>query len=243
MLPTTKALALEKPLLELFGKIEAIYRKPEMFNPSHAKGTVRIATTDYFEQVVWVHLLGDLTREAPGLRFVTVMTGSELPVEAMRDGSLQLAIAGFFGELPNGFMRQSLYSDHFVTVVRQDHPYAKRELSLEKYLEFSHLLVSPRGDGIGAVEAELQRKKKQRHIAASVSSFLTSGPVVANSDLALTAPSKLVDRFVSHLPLRTYQPPISLPKINIVQVWHERYHQDPMLVWLRKAIYEACQRI
>lgn len=240
MLPTAKALALEKPLVELLERINAFYKAPKVFDPRTAEGLIRIATTDYFEQVVWVDLVGGLNRQAPGLKFVTLMTGSELPIDAMRDGNVHLAIAGFFGELPNGFMRQSLFSDHFLSVLRKNHPAAKHPLTLEEFLKLSHLVVSPRGDHAGAVDAELQKKGKQRHVAASVCSFLSSGPLVAQSDFILTAPAKLVEKFSAYLPLKTMAPPVSLPKINVVQVWHERFHHDPMLAWVRKMIFEAC---
>ena len=243
MLPTAKALKLEKPLFELLEKIESFYRAPEVFDPAKAKGLVRIATTDYFEQVVWVELVGALNRKAPGLRFVTTLTGSDLPTESMRDGTTHIAIAGFFGDMPNGFMRQALFTDNFLSVIRKDHPYSKREIDLADFLKLSHLVVSPGGDSFGAVDVELQKKNKQRHVAASVSSFLSSGPLVANSDLILTAPGRLVDLFTKYLPLRAFKPPLLLPKINVVQVWHERFHSDPMLSWLRKTIYDACQRI
>ena len=241
MLPTAKALALEKPLIDLLERINAFYKAPKLFDPRTAQGSIRIATTDYFEQVIWVDLVGVLNREAPGLRFITLMTGSELPTDAMREGTVHLAIAGFFGELPNGFMRQALFSDHFLSVLRKNHPSAKQALTLEEFLKLSHLVVSPNGTHSGAVDVELQKKGKQRHVAASVCSFLSSGPLVAQSDFVLTAPAKLVERFTTYLPLKAMPPPISLPKINVVQVWHERFHNDAMLAWVRKMIFEACR--
>jgi DNA-binding transcriptional LysR family regulator len=241
MLPTAKALTLERPLMEVLERVEALYKKPCVFDPATAKGIIRIATTDYFEQAIWIDLLGHLSRKAPGLKFVTLMTGSEIPVDAMRDGTIHLAIAGFFGDLPNGFMRQALFADHFMSLVRKNHPVVKTALNLDSFLKLSHLVVSPRGDLTGAVDAELLKKGKHRHVAASVCSFLSSGPLVAQSDLILTAPAKLAEKFASYLPLKIFQPPIQLPKINVVQVWHERFHHDPMLSWFRKTIFDACK--
>lgn len=127
-------------------------KKPPVFDPSHAQGIVRIATTDYFEQVVWVDLAGALSRKAPGLTFVTLMTGSQIPVQEMRDGTIQLAIAGYFGDLPPGFMRQSIFSDKFLSVMRSGIQGAVDSLTLDTYLKLGHLIVSPRGDLDGAVD-------------------------------------------------------------------------------------------
>jgi DNA-binding transcriptional LysR family regulator len=243
MLPTPKAVALEPSLREVLEKVDRLYEKPPVFDPAKAKGIVRIATTDYFEQVIWVELAGALSRKAPGLTFVTLMTGSQIPVQEMRDGTVQLAIAGFFGDLPPGFMRQAIFSDKFFSVVRADHPGVKGDMTLEAYLDLGHLIVSPRGALEGAVDAALKKKSKRRRVVASVCSFLSSGPLVSTSDLVLTAPAKLVEKFASYLPLSIHEPPLALPKINVVQVWHERFHHDPMLAWLRNAIADACKSL
>lgn len=237
MLPTAKAASLEQPLLEALTRLEALYEGPKAFSPASATGVVRIATTDYFEQVVWVDLVGKLASEAPGLTFVTLMTGAQLQEGALRSGEVQLAIAGFFGELPSGFMRQTILTDKFVTVVRKGHPkIKKKKLTLETFCNLGHVIVSPQGDLEGAVDVSLRKAGYRRHVAASVCSFLSSGPLIASSDLILTAPARLVERFVTSLPLETFEPPIELPPINVVQIWHERFQADPMHIWLRAAI-------
>jgi DNA-binding transcriptional LysR family regulator len=241
MLPTPKALSLEKPLHEALKSITALYSSPKTFDPVTATGTVRIATTDYFEQVIWTHLLGQLQRQAPQVKFSTILTGGELPSDGLTTGHFQLAIAGYFGDLPTGFMKQALFSDYFTCVTRKNHPVIKNSLSLESYLKAKHLLVSPRGDLTGSIDTQLQKLGKSRHIAASVSSFLSSGPVIVNSDYILTAPNRLVQHFSQYLPIKIYKSPLEFPKINVIQVWHERFHQDPLHMWLRKIIFDACQ--
>lgn len=73
----------------------------------------------------------------------------------------------------------------------------------------------------------------ERHIAASVSSFLSSGTVVANSDLLLTAPERPLKTFARDLPINVFDTPLDMNPINVVQVWHERYQNDPLHMWLR----------
>lgn len=243
VLPTAKALALETPIREALERLNRLYETPQAFDPKTAKGVIRIATTDYFEQVVWSGLAGALNKRAPGVTMITMMTGSQVHVQPMRDGEVQLAVAGFFNDLPAGFMKQSIFSDSFVCAMRASPANKEKEMTLERFLSLSHLIVSPSGELDGAVDVALRKKGKKRHIAASVCSFLSSGPLVANSDLVLTAPSRLISKFNKYLSLRTFAPPLALPKINIVQVWHERYNRDPMLQWFRHAIAEACGKL
>ena len=243
VLPTARALSLEASIRDTLERLNRLYESPRMFDPKTAKGVIRIATTDYFEQVVWAELAGALHKQAPGITMITLMTGSQIPVQAMRDGEVQLAVAGFFGDLPAGFMKQSIFSDTFVCAMKSANSRKEKDMSLERFLSLSHLIVSPRGELDGAVDLALRKKGKERHIAASVCSFLSSGLLVANSDLVLTAPARLIAKFSGYLPLVTFAPPLLLPKINIVQVWHERYNRDPMLQWFRHAVAGACAKL
>lgn len=237
VLPTPKALALERPLKEALERIETLYAPAATFSPANASGVVRVATTDYLEQIIWIDLVGKLTRVAPKLTLVTQVTGSDLPVAALRSGDVQVAIAGYFSDLPAGLMRRTLLTDHFVSIVRQDHPLVGKKLTLETYLQLGHLIVSPRGNLGGAVDVALRTLGRERHVAASVSTFLSSGILVASSDLVLTTPARLVERFQrQNLPIVVFEPPIKLPPINVVQVWHERFQDDPMHAWLRSTI-------
>lgn len=243
MLPTPFAQALEPELRSTLEKLDSLYQRPEAFRPEAATGVVRIATTDYFEQVVWTELIGKLSAAAPNLTFVTQLVGGELPYEAMRSGSINLAIAGYFTDVPAAMKMQKLFEDTFTVVARHQHPLVKKRLTLEQYLECGHVLISPRGDLSGAVDRALQKQRKHRHIAASVAGFLSSGSVVANSDLLLTAPSLLAAQFARSLPVQAFAPPLDLPIIKVVQVWHERFHQDPLLTWVRQMIADHCGRI
>lgn len=239
VLPTPKALSLEKPLREALERIESLYLRPTAFRPSEATGIVRLATTDYFEQVVWVGLAGRLCREAPRMTFVTQMTGSDLPTEELRSGNTQLAIAGFFNELPGGLVRKTLMTDRFQCVVRKGHPLAAKKLTMETFLKLGHLIVSPRGDLEGVVDRALRAKGEKRHVAASVFNFMSGAELVAASDLVMTTPSRFVGKIASRLDLIVHEPPLAMPPLKLVQVWHERFHNDPLHEWLRGEIAAA----
>ena len=59
---------------------------------------------------------------------------------------------------------------------------------------------------------------------------LGSGP----SRVALGA----FQRFVRDHGLVIHEPPLKLPPVKVVQIWHERFDRDPLNVWLRSAIHD-----
>lgn len=167
-------------------------------------------------------------------------TGGDLPKAELYDGSVDLAIAGFFGEPPDGFYRQRLFDESFTCVVRADHPVVKRRLTLAQYTRLSHVLISPAGDLHGVVDELLASRGRRRHVAVGASSFLSPAWIVARSDLILTAPRRLARAYQGGLPLRLIAPPIDIPGFTVVQVWHERQNADPAHRWLRQLVARTC---
>jgi hypothetical protein len=70
----------------------------------------------------------------------------------------------------------------------------------------------------------------------TVPHFLVAPFVVAGSDLALTAPARLLTSFVKLLGLRRLELPIKLAGYTLTQVWAARARDDAGLRWLRHVI-------
>jgi hypothetical protein len=69
-----------------------------------------------------------------------------------------------------------------------------------------------------------------------VQHFLVAPFVVANSDLALAAPARLLDPFVKSLRLRPLTLPLELAGYDLNQVWSARLREDAGHRWLRGTI-------
>jgi DNA-binding transcriptional LysR family regulator len=66
--------------------------------------------------------------------------------------------------------------------------------------------------------------------------FLVAPFVVANSDLLLTAPSRLLSPFVKPLNLRRLEIPVKVPGYKLSQVWAARTRDDDGHRWLRSMV-------
>lgn len=240
LVPTRRALELKDPVNAFLKEVEAIFSTPEKFDPAKSKLTFRIATTDYFEQVVLARLLAKLEKEAPHCTLILRPTLGALPKEELEEGTLDLAIAGFFGNLPDNFYRQTLFQDDFVCVARKNHPLIKAPLTLKKYASAKHLLISPQGDMKAKSKAILEKNGFTQHFLAGVSSFTSPGWIISSTDLLLTCPRKLAQSYIQYLPLNEHELPFKMSKISVAQVWHERSHKDAAHSWLRHIIHQIC---
>lgn len=242
MAPTARALELEVEVRELLARAEQITR-PAAFDPAACERTFRLATTDYFEHIALPEVAVELARAAPRATVAARPTTSRLPTRELERGTLDLAVAGFYGEPPASFYRQTLFDESFVCIVRKAHPVVRDRLTLAQYTRLSHLLISPGADLHGVVDQVLAARGKRRHVAIGTSSFLSAGRIVARSDLVLTAPRRIGLIYQESAPVRLVPPPIELPGIQVAQIWHARQHRDPAHVWLRRLIASACSAV
>lgn len=234
--PTRRAQQLKPQIAMLLEGARGILTERGAFDPAKITLTVRISTTDYYEQIALPGILGALEKKAPGLTIVSRPTLGELPKAEFEAGTIDIAIAGFFGALPEGYYQQKLYEDDFVCVVRRKNPFIRGKLNVEQYLKMRHLMISPQGDLKGRVDALLAKKKQKRLITAGVASFTSTGWILCESDLLLTCPRRLAERFAEYLPVDIHEAPFDVGTISVIQVWHERTHSDPALAWLRALI-------
>lgn len=233
--PTPRAIEVAPRVMELLRFAADLFFDDVAFDPATAKGTIRIASTEMLEHIVLPKLIPILRREAPNVVLQSTSTLGRLPKDEMQRGEIDIAMAGFFGDLPEGFYRQPLYADNFRAVARRGHPIFKTEISVDDYVRWEHILISPQGDLKSIIDKKLG--KRQRKIVAGISNFLTPGWVVASSDVLLTAPSKLIGIFEDTLDVRSFDLPFSSPEISIVQVWHERIHRSSLHKWFRGVLH------
>jgi DNA-binding transcriptional LysR family regulator len=241
--PTARAKQLAEPIRQGLRLLESALVERE-FDARSSERRFVVMASDYVELVLLPALLGRLAKQAPGVRLqLRPWTLHEAPPELAR-GEADLML-GFYDQLPKHHHEQPLFSDEYVCVVRRGHPAlrGKRKLTLTKYLELSHVLVSSRSDSPGSVDRALAALGKKRRVGARVSHFLTVPVLVAKTDFVAALDRRVAEAFAAPLGLQLFRPPLALPKGSVGQVWHEQQHSDPAHRWLRALIADVCRTL
>jgi DNA-binding transcriptional LysR family regulator len=238
--PTPRALDLSPRVIEVLRGAASLFHDDAPFDPARARGTIRVASTEMLEHIVLPKLVPMLRREAPHVVLQSISTQGLLPKEQLERGEIDLAVAGFFGDLPEGFYRQALFADVFRAIARAGHPIFKRKPTIDDFVAWDHILISPQGDFKSIIDGALGKRK--RRIVAGISNFLTPGWIVADSDVLLTAPSRLTSIFERTLTVKAFDLPFKSPKIAVVQVWHERLHRNSLHRWFREVLHQLLHR-
>ncbi|RYZ42870.1 MAG: LysR family transcriptional regulator [Myxococcaceae bacterium] len=240
MVLTPRAEQLAAPLRRGLVELQHALRNEPPFEPATASRRFSVATRDYFGSALLPSAMELLGREAPGVDLSVLHVENATYPALLESGEVDLVVVTPPVESVPGLRQQKLFTEDFVCVVRKGHPLVRRTLDLDTYRELSHILISPRGDGVGAVDKALaQRGLPPRRIALRVTSFLIAPLVVAGSDHVLTAPRRLIAAFSQAYPLQVFAPPLPVPSFDMIQVWHERFDGDPAHQWLRGLVARA----
>lgn len=238
--PTPKAHELALQVGDLMPNLEAFYTTQIEPDFRQRNDKIVIYTHDYFEMCSLSYLLKIMREQAPNVRFVIRNTRGELPRAELENGQCDLAIAGFYTDLPDTMRQQFIGERHYSVLASKDNPYIESELDLEAYLNCEHLVISVSGDLIGEVDLELEKIGKKRNVVAGVSSHLAPAHIIHENPQIITSCFESVALTAQHNNpnLRVYAPPIPIPSVRINQVWHERTHADPLRRWVRQLIQE-----
>ena len=243
--PTPHAEELWPAIRRALSDLEAAMA-PQTFDVSKTQATFRMAMADATAALWLPALVRAIERDAPGVNVRMVQLTTRDPRPMLLRGDIDLSI-GFFpgvvaqlaGEADTPIRHELLYSGQYVCVMRQHHPLARAELTLDTFCNANHLLVSFSGRAHGLVNDALERLGRERRILLTVNQFFTAGRVVANSDLLMVLPRHLIAATGMSAELIAKDIPFELPPVQVDMLWHQRDARSPAHKWLRDHLTEV----
>jgi DNA-binding transcriptional LysR family regulator len=234
MSPTAKALDLLVPLRQALDQVRATVATHKDFNPAVSSLTVTIACTDYLQIAVVKPLIVALRARARGLcvalRHLDI---SQLEAQMVR-GDVDLALMTPRAA-PASLRTRHLFDEHYVLIGRQGHPELGAALTVEKFAQLEHVIVSLQAGGFTTpVDEVLAALGHRRQVVLSAASFLFVPEIVAQSDLVALVPSRLVRDQTHQLTL--LECPFPVEGFAVGMVWHERNHGHSGHRWFREMV-------
>ena len=234
--PRGEQLAVELP--PLMAALQAMLAEAQPFDPRSARRRFRIATYDYFEFTTLPDILGYLRSHAPGIGLdVERLDGRS--IRRLVAGELDFVMAGQSSSMPSTLRQRTLYRDPFAVIVRKDNPLLPGRLTLKRYTELEHVLISVAGRASGVVDDALAKLKQRRHVALRLPHFSSAALAVMHSDMICTVASTVAQRAKELYGLRVLTPPLALPRTAVVAWWPQQHQQDPGSIWLRDVLFSG----
>jgi DNA-binding transcriptional LysR family regulator len=120
MVLTPLAESIAVPIREALGRIERDVLERGPFRAAELARTFRIRSTDFLESLLVPPLLEVLETAASNVRLAFLPVGIALPKEELELGACDLAIAGFFGDLPDGYYQRRRFGRRAIRL--EPHP-------------------------------------------------------------------------------------------------------------------------
>lgn len=221
-------------------EIQATLLAKDDFNPATTQETFKIAMSDYVEATIGVNLVQQIVTQASGIKIRINNLEKATVMDDLDANRLDLAINPRL-TLKNWHISQDLYCEEFVCVFRGDD--AIEEISLDNYLERSHILVSLRDDFESASDRILEQQQESRRVIWSTSHFMTVPFLLNNSDCIALLPRRMAQQCARAMNLKILPPPIPTEGFTVAMVWHQRNTNNLAHQWLRQQIVEAVRDI
>jgi DNA-binding transcriptional LysR family regulator len=183
--PTPRALALWPAIADALRQMEASLT-PGDFVASEASTTFVLGMADATAAELVPGLVEIIERDAPGVSMRVLPLTTRDPRRLLDEGQMDMAVGFFPAVLADltaqaqagnmaPFDHQRLFNGQYVCVMRKGHPLAKGPLTIKRYSEAHHLLVSFSGRPFGFVDEALASLGRKRRIVLTVNQFFTAG--------------------------------------------------------------------
>ena len=234
VVPTARARALAPQVENLLADLAGLLEADQPFDPARSQRIFRIAGSDHASRMLLPALSQTLVQLASGIRIVWVPPGSWSLAEHLHKGELDLAVVARV-QVPRDIETRVLYQDHYVYVMRKDHPRAAERVTLESFCAIPQIFL---GYGTSTlddlIDETLARGGRQRLAQIAVTSFGQIVHQLRHSDHAAVLGGRVARQFADELHIQPV--PFELPGYSSLLCWDTRSDSDGGVQWLKGEI-------
>lgn len=249
LVPTDYAQKVALPLREELDRLEALFAQPKSFDPSAEHMDFRIAASDFFAELLMPVLANDMASAAPNIQPKLIDLVPDRYIQTVEQGSSDLALIPD-ETVGNWAEKEFLFHSAFAVIARRNHPALKKAnikagelMPLDLFCALRHALFSPEGNSSAMGDAALATLGRTRHVGMTLQVFSGVCRVVSESDMIALIPWQLGQKWADQMQLDIFVPPMHVPVVKIVGVWHKRSTNNPAHRWVREQIFAEMQKL
>jgi DNA-binding transcriptional LysR family regulator len=167
---------------------------------------------------------------------------TDIPTEALRDGSLDLVICfgPHFHRSHSDLNSRVLLEDDLVCVFDKRAPPLELPLSLQAYVARRHVFPTPWTSNTNMVDGWLAQQAQKRQIVARANSYSAALKLITGTDFIVTLPRRIQSLLASEAIFKHCEAPAGLPGFTLDMQWSQSADQNSANTWLRKQVTQAC---
>lgn len=241
MQPTFSADKLYDTFRTSLMNIELAIASTREFNPLLSQRTFRIALSDLGEVFLLPILMKNFRDIAPSISIEVIPMEVDQVEDWLLKGRIDAAI-GNLTFLKGRVNSLSIFEELYTCLVCANHPRIGELLTLEQFLDESHVCVS-RTTGHSIVEDILKKMKIFRHISLTIPHFSVLPSIIPNSEVIACLPSRVAGMFAKNGDTRVMNIPIELPTFEVGVYWTNQLDDTVAQQWLTQTIHRVLLNI
>ncbi|EHV5551897.1 LysR family transcriptional regulator [Vibrio vulnificus] len=207
----------------------------DAFDPLQHAGVFTIGALDFEMMMIVPKLLARFQQRAPKLKLQIVPYNAYMPLHDYLEKVADLLLYST-DDSPTNVFKQRLFNDNYAVVMCRNHALANQSMTLERYCQSRHVIVSGNGLGKTDIDHELKRLNQQREVVASLPHFSMVPELLINTDLIATLPRRLVGQLSHRYEITVAELPFYTADFRVEQFWHLIHHSNPAHQWVRQEI-------
>jgi DNA-binding transcriptional LysR family regulator len=231
---TEKAKQLKPELTQILNSIDGLILSGG-FEPTLSQREFTIASTDYVTDYILPAALAHLYQHAPKIK-LSLTHWDKSTLAAMERGEIDLG-ATIIRPEHKQLSYLPLEQDNYVCIMRQLHPLAEMQLTLETYTQYPHGIITSGSDKASDIDVALSAQGLFRDIALRIPSYSSAFSIIAKTDHLLTIPNSIADKLIIGNQFIKKCLPIELPILQAAMIWHPRFDHDSAHKWLRDELH------
>lgn len=234
MVPTPFAASARAKVKELVSDGSTLLKPNRTFSPETAERTFSIRCPEVLATFLTLKLAQPPFSNYRSLRFRFLLERSD-EADSFKDGESDVEINAAAPRSAN-VQSRVLGHDHLVVVSRRSGRFSRRPMTLRRFAEREHILVSRRGKLQDPIDALLAAHGLERRVVLSVPNSASALLAASQTDLLVTVPERISMQMLQTLGLQVARIPAPLEPIPIVLSWHQRFDSDPGHLWLQRTL-------
>jgi len=233
VVPTARALELATPIANILAETRRVVGTAAAFDPKTTRRRFTIGGPDALLAVVLPSLLARIRKVAPNIdvAFRHLQTNPwEQVFEILDARNVDVALVPVEA-VPARFASRTLFEEKFVIAMQRSHALS-RGMTLKRYCEASHVVVSPIGDPSGHIDRILAAKGLSRRVVLAVPNFMMALAAIAETDLLGAIPSNLVRTYGPRFRVIAKPTPFAMQPDKIQAVAPKVAMADAGIAWL-----------
>jgi DNA-binding transcriptional LysR family regulator len=237
LVPTPHALELRERVGLLVRDAVALLRPADELDLRTVDRTFTLRGSEGFVGNFGPDLIDLVETAAPNvrLRFIQKPDKDSTP---LRTGLIDLETGVVESSTAPELRTQALFTDHYIGVVRMGHSLTKGQITVERFVEGRHILVTRQNLTVGPIDPILATLGLERRITTIVGGFATALALVRATDMITMVPRRHTTSLREGL--FSFNLPVHLPEFTVSMLWHPRQDGDHAHRWLRQCIKTVC---